>query len=81
MVWRFGSKRIGGYVIQLFENSIPRCIILFVTKSDNIAAVMESSPPNVTFIRDLSGSRLVSWNFLFQHLANVQLQDGSDEFC
>jgi hypothetical protein len=31
-------------------------------KGDTIAKVMESSPPNVTFRRALSGQRLVSWN-------------------
>jgi hypothetical protein len=40
---------------------------------------MESSPPNMTFRRDLSGHRLVYWKALLHHLANVQLQDGSDE--
>jgi hypothetical protein len=47
-------------------------------KGDTIAKVMENSPPTVTFGRDLSGHRLVSWNALLQHLANVQLQDGPD---
>jgi hypothetical protein len=41
---------------------------------------MEASPPNVAFRRDLSGQRLVSWHALLQHLANVQLQPGHDEF-
>jgi hypothetical protein len=33
-------------------------------KGDTIAKVMKTSPPNVTFRRDLSGQRLVSWNAL-----------------
>jgi hypothetical protein len=41
---------------------------------------MKSSPPTVTFRRDLSGQRLVAWNVLLQRLANIQLQDGHDEF-
>jgi hypothetical protein len=41
---------------------------------------MESSPPSVIFRRDLLGQRLVAWNVLLQHLANIQLQDGHDEF-
>jgi hypothetical protein len=49
-------------------------------KEDTIAKVMESSPPNVTFRRDISGQRLASWNALLQRLANVHLQDGLDEF-
>jgi hypothetical protein len=49
-------------------------------KGDIIAKVMEASPPNVAFRRDLSGQRLVSWHALLQRLANVQLQPGHDEF-
>jgi hypothetical protein len=49
-------------------------------KSNTITKVMETSPPNVTFRRDLSGQRLVDWNALLQRLANVQLQAGPDEF-
>jgi hypothetical protein len=49
-------------------------------KGDTIAKVLENSPPAVTFRRDLSGQRLVAWNALLQHLADVQLQDGHDEF-
>jgi hypothetical protein len=49
-------------------------------KGDTIAKVMETSPPTVAFRRDLSGQRLVAWNALLQHLANIQLQDGYDEF-
>jgi hypothetical protein len=41
---------------------------------------METSPPNMTFRRDLSGQRLVAWNALLQRLASIQLQDGHDEF-
>jgi hypothetical protein len=41
---------------------------------------METSPPNVTFKKDLSGIRLVSWNALLQRLANIHLQTGPDEF-
>jgi hypothetical protein len=33
MVQRFGSGKIGGFVTPHFENSIPHCIILFVTKA------------------------------------------------
>jgi hypothetical protein len=41
---------------------------------------MESSPPSMTFRRNLSGQRLLAWNALLQRLANTQLQDGHDEF-
>jgi hypothetical protein len=49
-------------------------------KGDTIAKVLETSPPAVTFRRDLSGQRLVAWNALLQCLANIQIQDGHDEF-
>jgi hypothetical protein len=49
-------------------------------KGDTIAKVLETSPLAVTFRRDLSGQRLVAWNALLQRLANIQLQDGHDEF-
>jgi hypothetical protein len=49
-------------------------------KSDTIATVMKTAPPNVSFRRDLLGQRLIDWNALIQHLANVHLQDGHDEF-
>jgi hypothetical protein len=41
---------------------------------------METSPPNVTFRRDLLGQRLVFWDALLQRLANIQLQPEHDEF-
>jgi hypothetical protein len=49
-------------------------------KSDTIKKVMATSPPDVTFMRDLIGQRLVAWNALLQHLATVQLSSGPDEF-
>jgi hypothetical protein len=49
-------------------------------KGDTLAKVMESSPSSVTFRRDLSGQRLADWNALLLRLANIQLQDGHDEF-
>jgi hypothetical protein len=49
-------------------------------KGDTIAKVLETSPPNVSFRRDLSGQRLISWNALLLRLAHIQLQPGHDEF-
>jgi hypothetical protein len=46
-----------------------------------MAKVMESSPPNVKFMRDLLGPRLASWNALLHRLANVHLQEVPGEFC
>jgi hypothetical protein len=49
-------------------------------KGDTIAKVLETSPPNMSFRRDLSGQKLVSWNPVLLCLANIQLQNGHDEF-
>jgi hypothetical protein len=49
-------------------------------KGDILQKVMESSPPSVTFRRDLIGPRLDSWNELLQRLDSIQLSTGTDEF-
>jgi hypothetical protein len=49
-------------------------------KSDTIAVVMATSPPDVTFRCDLIGPRLQSWNSLLQRLDSIQLSTGTDEF-
>jgi hypothetical protein len=49
-------------------------------KSDTIAEVLNTSPPNVTFRRDLIGACLASWHALQERLANLQLTDEHDEF-
>ena len=49
-------------------------------RSVTIAEVMSTSPPNVTFRRDLIGARLASWHALQERLADIQLIDGHDEF-
>jgi hypothetical protein len=47
---------------------------------ETIATVMETSPPNMTFRRDLAGPRLVAWNELLQRLSMIQLTQGPNEF-
>jgi hypothetical protein len=42
-------------------------------KSDTIVLVMATSPPDVTFRRDLIGPRLVVWNALLQRLDSIQV--------
>jgi hypothetical protein len=42
-------------------------------KSDIIAKVLETFPPNVTFRRNLIGARQISWHELLQSLELVQL--------
>jgi hypothetical protein len=49
-------------------------------KGDTIAKVLESTPPTVTFIRDLVGLKFVSWNVVLQRLTLIQLMQGTYEF-
>ena len=49
-------------------------------KSDTLVEVMRSSPPVMTFRRDLIGHRLEAWNALLGRLAMIQLSTGTDEF-
>ena len=49
-------------------------------KSDTVAKVLDSSPPNVSFRRSLVGPRQASWNVLLQRLASVHLTQGSGKF-
>ena len=49
-------------------------------KSDTLAKVLETFPPNVSFRRSLYGPRQASWNALLQRLATVQLTQGPNEF-
>jgi hypothetical protein len=41
---------------------------------------MATSPPDVTFRRDLVGQRLAAWNALLQCLASIKLSTAPDEF-
>ena len=49
-------------------------------KSDTITVVLSTSPPNVSFRRDVLGPRLTSWHALQERLAAIQLVEGHDEF-
>jgi hypothetical protein len=42
-------------------------------KDVTLQSVMETSPPNMTFRRDVIGPRLTSWNELLERLASIQL--------
>jgi hypothetical protein len=42
---------------------------------------MATSPPNVTFRRDLIGPRLVPWKALLLRVESIQLTIGLNEFC
>ena len=89
--FRFGSFNIkDGTEIRFWEDKwlgnttlreqYPSLYNIVRHKSDTIAAVMQSSPPNMTFRRSLLGPLLVMWNALLGRLAQVQLSQGPDEF-
>jgi hypothetical protein len=50
-------------------------------KGDTIATVMASSPPSLSFRKDLIVPRLAAWNALLQRFPTVQLSYGADDFC
>ena len=49
-------------------------------KEVTLATVMQSSPPNMTFRRDLNGIRLDVWNALLGRLTSIHLTPGLDIF-
>jgi hypothetical protein len=91
VLFRHGSFLIkDGSEIRFWEDSwlgnlplkdqYPALYSMAHNKSDTIAEVLNTSPPNVTFRQDLIGARLASWHALQERLANVQLTDEHDEF-
>ena len=89
--FRFGSFAIkDGSEIRFYEDKwlgnttlrkqYPALYNIVRHKGETIATVMETSPPNVTFRRDLIGTRLDLWNTLVQRLSTIQFSPGSDEF-
>ncbi|WVZ51380.1 hypothetical protein U9M48_002532, partial [Paspalum notatum var. saurae] len=49
-------------------------------KNITIAEVLSSSPPNLSWRRDLVGAKLIAWNDLLPHIANLTLLQESDSF-
>jgi hypothetical protein len=49
-------------------------------KQDTVAEVLGVDPHNLSWRRDLIGQKLVEWNNLLPHLANVVLSQDEDEF-
>ena len=89
--FRFGSFLIkDGLEIRFREDSwlgniplmeqYPALYIIARNRSVTIAEVLSTSPPNVTFRRDLIGARLASWHALQERLTDIQLLDRHDEF-
>jgi hypothetical protein len=91
-IFRFGHFLIrDGSQIRIWEDKwlgnaplreqYPALYNIVCYKSETIAKVMATSPPDVAFRRDLLGQRLVVWNALLLRLADIQLSDVPDEFC
>jgi hypothetical protein len=89
--FRFGSFTIkDGSEITLWEDNwlgnttlreqYPALYNIVGHKNETIAMVLETSPPNVSYRRDLIGPRLMAWNTLLGRLDSVQLTEGPDEF-
>ncbi|WVZ71541.1 hypothetical protein U9M48_020116 [Paspalum notatum var. saurae] len=49
-------------------------------KNTTIAEVLSSSPPNLSWRRDLVGPKLVAWNHLLPRIANFELSQEPDDF-
>ena len=58
----------------------PALYNIFRDKNNTIAHVLGSSPPNISFRRDLIGPRLVSWHNLLSRLDSINLTQGWDVF-
>ena len=58
----------------------PALYAIVRNKSDTIAPVLGTSPPNVSFRRRLLGTRQASWNALRIRLESIHLSDGPDTF-
>jgi hypothetical protein len=67
---RFTKDKWQGTTI--FQEQYPSLYKIVRHKDDTIAKVLMSSPPNVSFGRDLVGPKLASWNALLQRLDLIQ---------
>jgi hypothetical protein len=90
-IFRYGTFSIkDGSQIRFWEDSwlgnnplceqYPVVYSIVRRKIDTIVVVMATSPPDVTFRRDLIGPRLQSWNALLQCLDSIQRSAGTDDF-
>jgi hypothetical protein len=89
--FKFGTFSIkDGSQIRFWEDSwlenrplseqYPALYSIVRRESDTIVLVMATSPPSVTFRRDLYGQRIITWNSLLLRLESIQLSQGPDEF-
>ena len=90
-LFRFGSFTImDGSEVRFWEDiwlgnaslreQYPALYAIARDKSNTIAQVLSSSPPNIWFRRDLIGPRLLSWHNLLSRLDSINLTQGRDVF-
>ena len=62
------------------KEQYPALYSIVRNKSDTIAKVLDTFPPNVSFRRSLLGTRQASWNALLIRLDSIHLSEGPDKF-
>jgi hypothetical protein len=72
-IWFWEDRWLGTTTLR---EQYPTLYNIVRYKGDTLQKVMETSPPTMTFRRDLIGPRLTSWNELLQMLASIQLAQG-----
>ena len=76
-IWFWEDKWLGTTTLR---EQYPALYNIVRHKGDTLQNVLESSPPSMTFRRDLIGPRLVAWNDLRRRLDPIHLVQGTDEF-
>ena len=90
-IFHFGSFAIkDGSEIRFWEDiwlgnaslreQYPALFNIARDKNNTIAQVLSSSPPNISFMRDLVGTRLMPWHNLLSRLDLINLTQGRDVF-
>ena len=62
------------------QHQYPQLYNIVRKKQDTVGEVLSTPFPNLTWRRDLIGSKLVMWNNLASRLATVALTHDEDEF-
>ena len=91
-LFRFGSFAIrDGSEVRFWEDiwlgnaslreQYPALYNIAREKKILLRKVLSSSPPNISFRRDLIGPRLMSWHNLLSRLDSINIRQGRDVFC
>ena len=65
---------------QLLKLKFPSLFNIVYMKQDTVAAILNSTPLNVSFRRALRGQNLNSWNRIVSSIADLQLREDLDFF-